>query len=209
MISKLHIPVSHGRLEALLEEPESPPQRAVVVCHPHPLFGGTMHNNVVYRMARALARQSFAVLRFNFRGVGTSSGVHGDGVTEQEDVRAALDFLADKNPDVPLWLAGFSFGARVGLDVGVADDRVASLLGVGLVPRMFDFSFLIASHKPKAFIHGEEDELGPLAEVRPLIDRMVEPKNLIVVPGAKHLFPGKLDEVEKAVDDSIAFLQKS
>src|SRR4051812_26347411 len=132
MVTSLQIPVSHGRLEALLEEPEVI-RGTAVVCHPHPQFGGTMHNNVAYRMAKVLVRHGYAALRFNFRGVGTSTGIHAEGVGEQEDATAAVDLLAGRHPALPLWMTGFSFGARVGLEVGARDERVAKLLGVGLV----------------------------------------------------------------------------
>ena len=137
------IPVAHGQLEAILKEPESP-VAAAVVCHPHPLGGGTMNNNVVYRAAKALNEAGLAVLRFNFRGVGASTGRHDGGAGEEEDALAALDLLAQRYPDLPLWMAGFSFGARVGLTVGARDGRIERLLGVGLALRMFDYHFLDA-----------------------------------------------------------------
>jgi hypothetical protein len=202
---KPFIPAPHGRLEALLQGPAHP-HAAAVVCHPHPLFGGTMHNNVVYRMARALERHGLATLRFNFRGVGLSTGRHDEGVGEQDDVRAALAFLASERPGVPLWLAGFSFGARVGLAVGAEDDRVGRLLGVGLVPKLFDFSFLERCAKPKAFVCAGADELADAASVRAVLDAAAPPKHVIVVEGARHLYAGKLDELERAVDEAIAFL---
>jgi hypothetical protein len=215
------IPVSHGQLEGLLEDcdPPGPPRAAAVVCHPHPSFGGTMHNNVVYRVARALRAHGISTLRFNFRGVGTSTGVHAGGVGEREDVTAALDLLAGHHPSLPLWLAGFSFGARVGLAVGAADQRVGKLLGLGLVPRaqgplesadsaLFDFAFLVGCSKPKVFVHGEHDELGDLAAVRELFDRMLPPKHLLVVADAPHLFTGKLDDLESAVHEAIVTLDQ-
>jgi hypothetical protein len=205
VLQKITIPVEHGRLEGLLQGPEAP-RAAAVLCHPHPLHGGTMNNNVVYRTARALERGGLAVLRFNFRGVGASTGAHDHGAGEQDDVRAALTHLEVTLPGVPLWVAGFSFGARVGLATGAADSRVERLLGIGLVPRMFDFGFLRTSEKPKAFVCAANDELAELASVEAVIATAAPPKHTVVVPEAQHLFQGKLDELEAAVDEAIAFL---
>src|SRR5213592_368459 len=134
---RVAIPVEHGQLEGILREAPSA-VAAAVVCHPHPKGGGTMNNNVVYRTARALQDRGTAVLRFNFRGVGRSTGTHGGGPAELEDARAALDFMAARHPGLPLWQAGFSFGARVGLETALGDRRVSRLLAVGLAVRIFD-----------------------------------------------------------------------
>jgi alpha/beta superfamily hydrolase len=202
---QVEIPVSHGLLEGLLQEPERP-TFAAVACHPHPLFGGTMSNNVVYRLARGLYDASAAVLRFNFRGVGRSTGTHGDGVGELEDVTAALDLVHALYPALPLWIAGFSFGARVGLEVGARDPRVVKLLGVGIALSAFDMSFLLACEKPKAIIQGELDEYGARAEIETFCARLHEPKRLEIVPGASHLYPGKLPELEAAIGRSVGWL---
>jgi alpha/beta superfamily hydrolase len=206
---RLAIPVAHGQLEALLREPAAgaPPFAAAVVCHPHPLHGGTMNNNVVYRVAKALGDAGAAVLRFNFRGVGASTGRYADGVGEEDDARDALAFLAARHPGVPLWMAGFSFGARVGLTVGARDPQVAKLLGVGLATNMLDFAFLETCAKPKAFIQAAEDELGPRTAIEPLVARLPEPKRLWLVAGATHLFPGHLDPLEKAAQEAVAYLR--
>src|SRR3954468_10766125 len=148
---RVDIPVGHGILEALLKESPAP-FAAAVICHPHPQFGGTMNNNVVFRIAKAFVDAGGTALRFNFRGVGRSTGRYAEGVGEEEDARAALDFLEQRYPGVPLWMAGFSFGARVGLTVGARDPRVQKLLGVGLALKLFDFDFLTTSTKPKAFV---------------------------------------------------------
>jgi hypothetical protein len=205
---RLDLPVPHGLLEALLREP-SQPRRAAVVCHPHPQAGGTMNNNVVYRVARALERHDSAVLRFNFRGVGRSTGSYGEGVAECEDAQAALDFMSQRHPRVPLWMAGFSFGARVGLLTGIKDARVSKLLGVGLAVRMFDLSFLEGARegKPLAVIQGSNDEYGGREEIEALMARLAEPKRLWVVEGASHLFPGQLDELEQAATEAIDWLE--
>jgi alpha/beta superfamily hydrolase len=199
------IPVAHGGLESVLREPASP-VAAAVVCHPHPLGGGTMNNNVVYRAAKALVDGGVAALRFNFRGVGASTGRHGDGVGEEEDARAALDFLRARHPTLPLWMAGFSFGARVGLTVGAQRDDVAKLFGVGLALSMFDYRFLASCEKPKAFVQASEDEYGARPAIEAAVAGMAEPKRLWIVDGASHLFPGYLDPFERAAAEAVAWL---
>ncbi len=208
---RFDLPVAHGQLEAILKENPSP-FAAVVVCHPHPRPGGaqpggTMHNNVVYRVAKALTDAGATVLRFNFRGVGRSSGSYSGGVGEEDDARAALDYLAERVPGVPLWMAGFSFGARVGLTVGATDPRVDKLLGVGLALKMFDYGFLARSIKPKAIIQAANDEYGGRDAIEAAVAEMAEPKHLFVVDGATHLFPGQLDPLERAAREAVAFLR--
>lgn len=200
------IPVSHGHLEGRLRAPESP-RRAAVVCHPHPKFGGTMNNNVVYRVARALEDRGTAVLRFNFRGVGRSTGEYGEGAAEEEDVRAALDFVAAQYPALPLWLAGFSFGARVGLKVALDDPRVSHLIGAGLAIRMFDLGYLSRNTKPLAVVQASEDEYGGQGEIEPFVSALPQPHRLWIVDGATHLFPGKLDELEVAAGEAVDWLE--
>ena len=203
---RFDLPVAHGHLEAILKESAAAPVAAVVVCHPHPKGGGTMNNNVVYRVAAALSAAGAAVLRFNFRGVGRSTGTYDHGVGEEDDARDALDFLVGRYPGVPLWMAGFSFGARVGLTVGAADPRVQKLLGVGLALKMFDYGFLAASTKPKAIIQAAEDEFGGRDPITAAVTGMAEPRRLWVVDGATHLFPGHLDELQAAAKDAVAYL---
>src|SRR5262249_40826813 len=159
----------------------------------HPAHGGTMNNNVVYRVAKALGDAGAAVLRFNFRGVGASTGSYDRGVGEEDDARDALAFLAARHPGTPLWMAGFSFGARVALSVGAREAQVVKLLGVGLAMSMFDFGFLRACPKPKAFIQASNDEYGARTDVERLVAGMQEPRRLWIVEGATHLFPGNLD----------------
>ncbi len=203
---RFDLPVPHGQLEAILKERPAP-FAAVVVCHPHPVHGGTMNNNVVYRVAKALGDAGASVLRFNFRGVGRSTGTYDNGVGEEDDARAALDFLAARAPGVPLWMAGFSFGARVGLTVGAADARVDKLLGVGLALKMFDYRFLATSSKPKAIIQAADDEFGGRDAITAAVSTMAEPKRLFVVDNATHLFPGQLDPLERAATEAITFLR--
>ena len=202
---RLSIAVPHGQLEAILREPPSP-TAAAVICHPHPLGGGTMNNNVVYRAARALVDAGVAVLRFNFRGVGASTGRHDGGVGEEDDALAALDVLAQRHPSLPLWMAGFSFGARVGLTVGARDERVEKLLGIGLALKMFDYSFLDTCAKPKAVIQAANDEYGARDAVTAAFARMAEPKHLAIVEGATHLFPQHLDDLERAASEATRWL---
>ena len=192
-----------GRLEAILWKPtaSAAPETAALVCHPHPLFGGTMHNKVVYQTAKSLDSLGLPVLRFNFRGAGTSGGEHDKGEGEQGDVRAALDFLAGEFPSTPLLLAGFSFGCWVGLRVGCHDDRVTQLIGLGTPVNSTDFSFLRSCEKPKLFVHGSQDKFGELKKVQALVDSSPEPKRLVVVEDADHFFVGKLDQLDRAIRD--------
>lgn len=190
-----------GRLEGLLDEPERPRGVAVAFAHPHPLHGGTMHTKVVFQSAKALARIGCAVLRFNFRGVGASEGTWSGGDGERDDFKAALDYLAARYPGWTLWAGGYSFGAWVALDVGSRDPRVALLIGVAVPANSYDFSALRDSPKPKVFIHGERDELCPLPAVRKLYAEACEPKELVVIDGADHLFDGKTAEVGDALVD--------
>ena len=191
-----------GRLEAILWTPSGAarPPLAAVVCHPHPLFGGTMHNKVVYQAAKSLDALGIPVLRFNFRGAGLSAGVHDRGRGEQGEVRAALDFLASEFPGVPLLLAGFSFGSWVGMRVGCEDPRVSHLIGLGIPVNSTDFSFLRQCHKPKLFVHGSNDEHGAIQKVRALIPTLPGGNRLVVVEGADHFFSGKLDELGRAIN---------
>src|SRR5918992_2462945 len=165
----LFISAPHGRLEAILKEPRDSEVRGVaLVLHPHPLGGGTMHNKVVFRAAAALNDAGLVTLRFNFRGVGQSTGEHDEGRGEQDDVRAGIDYLAQHYSQLPLIVCGFSFGARVGLDVAINDDRVHYLIGIGTPLDKYDFTFLEACRKPILLVHGEHDEYGDVEQLRQL-----------------------------------------
>jgi uncharacterized protein len=190
-----------GRIEALVEDSASPRTAAVVVGHPHPLHGGTMHTKAVFHAAKAFCRLGCAVVRLNFRGVGASGGTFADGVGELDDFRVALDFAALRYPNVPLWAAGVSFGSWVAMTAGALDDRVERLVGLALPSAIYDFSTVRDSPKPKFFVHGEHDEVCPLKSVRELYARAAEPKDLVVLDGARHLFDGRLDEVGQAIED--------
>lgn len=197
------IPAPHGMLEALLRTSDAadggPPRMAALVCHPHPLGGGTMHNKVVFRIAEALGEVGMPSLRFNFRGVGRSTGAYGEGVGEAEDVRSALDALAARFPGVPLCLAGFSFGAWVGLPIGCADDRVRQIVGAGVPTGSLPVDALAGCAKPKLIVQGERDEYGPPAALRPWFDALPEPKRLITVPGTDHFFTDHQSELRAAI----------
>lgn len=201
------IPGVVGRLEALLENPAGRPADAaragVVFGHPHPLHGGTMHTKAVYRATKALARVGCAVLRFNFRGVGYSEGTFDHGVGEQDDFRAGLDFMVGRYPGVECWAAGFSFGSYVALSVGATDERVTRLIGIAPPLATYDFSVLETCTKPKLFIQGSEDELFPIAQLEAYVARLPDPKQLIVIPGANHLFEGKVAEVADAIHEAL------
>jgi uncharacterized protein len=189
-----------GRLEAILWSPSAlAAPLAAVVCHPHPLFGGTMHNKVVYQAAKSLDALGIAVLRFNFRGTGKSEGKHDRGEGERGDVRAALDFLAVEFPSIPLLVAGFSFGCWVGLRAGCEDTRVASLVGLGAPVNNADFSYLAQCEKPKLLVHGANDIYGAVDQVKSLAASWPGENKLVVVEDADHFFAGKLDQVNQAI----------
>jgi alpha/beta superfamily hydrolase len=190
-----------GRLEAVFWAPvqSGPPPLAAVVCHPHPVFGGTLHNKVVYQAAKSLDALGLPVLRFNFRGAGRSQGKHDRGEGELGDVRAALNFLSREYPGVPLLLAGFSFGCWVGLRVGCQDSRVDSLIGMGTPLNNSDFSFLHSCSKPKLFVQGSRDEHGDAEKLRGLVESLPGEKRLVVVPEADHFFAGKLGHLGSAI----------
>jgi uncharacterized protein len=190
-----------GRLEAILWTPvrTGSPLLAAVICHPHPLFGGTMHNKVVYNASKTMDALGVPVLRFNFRGAGLSAGEHDKGRGEQGDVQAALDFLATQFPGVPLLLAGFSFGSVVGLRVGCRDVRVSELIGIGIPVNSSDFSFLADCPKPKLFVHGSNDKFGARRKVEETVTMLPGENRLVVVDDADHFFAGHLDEFNAAI----------
>ena len=202
----LFIDAPHGRVEAILKEPSGEPSGAALVLHPHPLHGGTMHNKVVFRAARALADAGLVTLRINFRGVGLSTGEHtGARGGEQEDARVALDYLAENYPTPNLFLAGFSFGARVGLEVGTQDARVRYLISIGtpvsIEERDYDFSFIEECRKPLLLVQGERDEFGSVEDLRAFAARLPSEAQvqIKIIPGAGHFFDDQLEELRRAV----------
>jgi len=193
-----------GRLEALLNAGAPEASHAALVCHPHPLYGGTLHNKVVFHAMKALNGFGFPVLRFNFRGTGLSEGEHDHGNGERDDVRTALDWLEREFP-MPIVFAGFSFGAAVGLQVACSDARVDSMIGLG-VPvaaiddRNYDFSFLQGCTKPKLFVSGARDQFGPKHQLESLVGAMPEPKKLVIIEAGDHFFEGRLREMREAIE---------
>lgn len=214
------IPGPVGRLEALVDNPAAlcttgtqpegeaaparPPRAAVILAHPHPLYGGSMHTKVLYQAAKAFCRLGCAVLRFNFRGVGTSEGTFDNGLGEVEDYWAALEFMTARYPGVEVWAAGVSFGSWVAMTAGASDARVTRLIALGPPVAMYDFSPVARSPKPKFFINGERDEVCPLKALREFYAHAQEPKDLVVVEGADHLFDGHINEVTEAIEDLMA-----
>jgi alpha/beta superfamily hydrolase len=216
-----YLPGPVGRLEALIDNPgalcttgETVPgavdgtreesslmlRAAVVVAHPHPQHGGTMHTKVVFQAAKAFCRLGCAVLRFNFRGTGASEGQFDKGRGEKDDFRAALDYLAAAYPGAELWAAGMSFGAWIAMTVGAEDPRVTALLGIATPVELYDFSRVSTSRKPKFFVHGERDELCSVKAIRRFYAHAAEPKDLIVIDAADHLFDGRVSEVAEAIE---------
>ena len=209
-VGNLFIPAPHGQLEAILKEPrtaEGAGARGVaLVLHPHPLHGGTMHNKVVFRTARGLEDAGCVTLRINFRGTGRSTGEHDHARGgEQQDARTALGHLLKTYVGLPVFLAGFSFGSRIGLEIGIADARVDYLIGVGtpvsMPERDYDFSFLKECRKPLLLVHGERDEFGSVERLRELTAELPPEARvrLRVIPGAGHFFDDQLEELRGAV----------
>ena len=198
------IPGPAGPIETLIDLPAGPPRAAVVFAHPLPTQGGTMHTKVVFQGAKALTRIGCAVLRFNFRGVGRSAGAWDEGKGEKDDFRAALDYFAGRYPDLELWAAGFSFGSYIAMTCGAEDDRVCTLIGIAPPVDKYDYGSVKQSAKPKFVIHGEADELIPLRAVREFYAQLSEPKELVEVDRATHLFEGQASEVGDALEDLLA-----
>lgn len=199
----LFIPALHGRLEAILKEPTDEPKGVAVVCHPHPLGGGTMHNKVVYRAAAGLLDAGLVTLRFNFRGVGNSTGAHDDGNGEKDDVRDALRYLSENYPNLPVTLCGFSFGSRVGSEVALDDDRVGRIISIGTPVDKYDFSFLKNCRKPILFVHGDQDEFGSIENLNVLVAMVAENTDakLVVFENCGHFFDNHLAQLKDAIHD--------
>lgn len=208
-IRSLFLNGAAGRLEALLNAGAPQATHAAVVCHPHPLFGGTLHNKVVFHTTKALNSFGFPALRFNFRGTGLSEGEHDYGQGEVEDVRTALDWL-DQEYHLPIVFAGFSFGAAIGLRAACADARVAAVIGLGIPvapvsaegedPRTYSYEFLRECVKPKLLVSGGRDQFGPRTKLEELAKSIPEPKKLIIIEGGDHFFEGRLRELRDAIE---------
>jgi alpha/beta superfamily hydrolase len=202
-VGNLFIPVSHGRLEAILKEPNGvEPRGSALVCHPHPLGGGTMHNKVVFRAAAGLLDAGLVTLRFNYRGVGQSTGTHDEGRGEQDDIRAALDYLSENYPHQPITFAGFSFGSRFGTEVAMTDERVVRLISIGTpVDKYGDYDFLRDLKKPVLFVHGDRDEFGSVENVKKLVENLPTEAEaeLVVFENCGHFFDEHLNELRETI----------
>jgi hypothetical protein len=193
-----------GRLEALLNQGAADATHAALVCHPHPVYGGTLHNKVVFHAMKALNSFGFPTLRFNFRGAGLSEGTHDHGSGEADDVRTALDWL-DREFHLPMIFAGFSFGAAIGLRVACPDQRVIAAIGLGLPAaavddRVYDLEFLQQCAKPKLFVSGTRDKFGPREKLEAVVSGLPEPKKLVLIEAADHFFEGRLREMRDAIE---------
>jgi uncharacterized protein len=194
-----------GHLEALLNAGSSDTTHAAVVCHPHPIYGGTLHNKVVFHAMKALNALGMPVLRFNFRGTGLSQGEHDQGNGEVDDVRTALDWL-DQEFHLPMIFSGFSFGAAVGLRAACPDPRVEAVVGLGtpispVDDRSYDYGFLKTCTKPKLFVSGSRDQFASKAKLEALVAPLPEPKKLVIIEAADHFFEGRLREMREAVEN--------
>ncbi|HYK89984.1 MAG TPA: alpha/beta fold hydrolase [Acidobacteriota bacterium] len=194
------IPGRTVHLEAILREPNDTPLRgAAVLCHPHPVYGGTMDNRVVFRAGKAIMEASFAALRFNFRGVGSSTGTFDQGIGEKDDVVSVIDWLEQRYPAIPLALVGFSFGAWVGLEVAASEKRIRALAGLGLPLNFYDFEFLVENDKPSLFIVGTQDEFCPRDRIERLARRLPPTSRVALIEGADHFFARELDRVQQLI----------
>ena len=197
----LLIPASHGQLEAIVKEPSGRRRGVGLVCHPHPLGGGTMHNKVVFRAAAGLLDAGLATLRFNFQGVGASTGVHSDIEGGKQDVRDVLAYLTETYPGEDVTLAGFSFGSRTGMEVGMRDSSVARLISIGTPVDKYDYGFLTEVRKPILFVHGDSDEFGAIENLRHLVETVSQNTDteLVIFPNCGHFFDEHLNELREAV----------
>jgi hypothetical protein len=204
-IENFFIPGPAGRIECMLKRPAPGAEAgaAAAICHPHPLFGGTMHNKVVHAAAEALVAAGLPTLRFNFRGAGGSGGIHDGGRGEQDDLKAVLDHVAGRFPGRPLVLAGYSFGAYVSLRSGCGDGRAAALIGIGLPITMMTFDFLAGCDRPLTLIQGDQDLFGPLPLVMAVAATLPQGARVVAIPGAAHNFAGRLDELALRVGEAV------
>jgi uncharacterized protein len=194
-----------GRLEARLDRPSGTARAVAVVASPHPKRGGTMQDKVVYQATQGFVRAGCAVLRFNYRGAGTSDGEFSDGPGEMDDYRAALDAAAREFPGLPIWAAGYSFGAYIAMTAGAADPRVTQLVGIGtVIDDKYDYAAVRATDKPKFLLHGGLDERSTARSIRKFYGELPEPRELVVIDDADHYFDGHASEVADAIEDLLA-----
>jgi hypothetical protein len=200
-IETLFLAGPEGRLEALLEEPElAAPVEAAVVCHPHPQFGGTMHNKVVYRMARGLRTSGCVVLRLNYRGVNLSEGEYADGIGETEDALAAVRELQARYPGLPVAAAGFSFGSRVVLRLASQEEAIQRVIAVGFPTRVKERDFVYRVKAPRFFVQSTNDEFGPRQHLAEFYETLAPPKELYWVEAVDHFFKDNLDGFERVIE---------
>lgn len=196
-----HVDGPAGRLEARIDEPLAAPRAVAVVAPPHPELGGTLHDRVVYHATQGLTRIGCAVVRFTFRGAGASDGTFSGGPGEREDFTAVVDAAAARYPGLPVWAVGYSFGAWIALDAGAVDPRVTTLVGIAPPVGSYDFDAVSRAGKPVFLIHGERDHLASTKAVQRFYGTLAEPRELVVVDGADHLFDGHVSEVADAIVD--------
>ena len=196
-----HLDGPAGRLEARIDEPATPPRAVAVVAPPHPELGGTLHDRVVYHATQGLIRVGCAVVRFTFRGAGASAGTFTGGPGEREDFRAAVDAAAARYPGLPVWAVGYSFGSWIATDVGAADPRVTRLVAVAPPVSSYDFDAAVSAGKPVFLIHGERDQLCPLKAVQRFYGSLAEPRELVVIDSADHVFDGHVSEIADTIVD--------
>jgi uncharacterized protein len=194
------IPGQGGQLEAVLRHPaRKPPRGAAVLCHPHPAYGGTMNNRVIFRAGKAANEAGLLALRFNFRGVGESTGTYDRGRGEQEDVAAVIPWLRGQAPGLPLVLIGFSFGAWVGLQVACRDTEIAAMVGIGLPLNHYSFDFLLENYKPAVYIIGSKDEFCPREKMESLARGLPSYSEVAWIEGADHFFAHQLDQLQERI----------
>ena len=199
-IETLFLPGQAGKLEALLEEPEdAAPVEAAVVCHPHPQGGGTMHNKVVYRLARGLRKSGCVVLRFNYRGVNLSEGEYDHGIGETEDARVGLRELAIRYPHLPLVASGFSFGSRVALRLTSLEPAIQRVVAVGFPTVIAEREFVYGVHVPKFFVQSTRDAFGPRQDFEAFFATIPEPKRIDWIEAIDHFFKDAMETYEAAI----------
>ena len=197
-------PAGSNTLEGLISVPQGSPRAGVVICHPHPLRGGEMSNAIVEALVGAFGDAGHATLRFNFRGVGASTGVHDEGRGEIDDVQSAVTCLLARSAVPIVAVAGYSFGAWVGLAAGVADPRVHRLIGIAPPVASRDHGFLAGAAKPTLLIAGDCDDYAPVAKLSALAAGLGDQPSLVIVAGADHFFGSAAHEVSRAAAEFVA-----
>jgi hypothetical protein len=199
-----------GRLEGRYQPAKTPQAPVALILHPHPLYGGSMNNKVTYHLFQAFARRGFSTMRFNFRGVGRSEGKFDGGPGEMSDAASALDWLQTYNPNAPeFWIAGFSFGAWISMQLLMRRPEIAGFISVAPPASMYDFTFLAPCPSSGLIVHGSEDQVVPEAAAAKLADRLSHQRAIKVdyelIDGANHFFESRIDELMEAVE---AYLDK-